>query len=400
MSKVAATRLSCACILFCILISISASAQTFTNLLSFRGANGANPYTALVQGSDGNLYGTTIDGGANSGGNVFAISLSGALTKLYSFCSKPNCVDGQYPVATLIAGSGGGFYGTTQSGGASNYGTIFKITRSGTLTTLHSFNGDDGAAPYGSLLLASDGNFYGTANVGGLYGSGTIFRMAPDGRLSTLYNFCAQAGCPDGQYPLGELIQATDGNIYGVTHAGGNAACFDGCGTIFKMTLSGTLTTLHMFDDSDGEYPYGGLVEAGDGMFYGTTGAGGPNTWGTVYSMTSSGTLTTLHGFDGSDGSNPYSVMLGSDGNLYGTTSTGDPRNNGTIFEVTPSGTFTTLHDFHGNDGKLVYSGLMQDTNGIFYGTTYFGGVDNDGTVFSLSVGLDGSVKDLPAPGK
>jgi uncharacterized repeat protein (TIGR03803 family) len=399
--KLSGWQRACAVFMLGVAMPIALPARTFTTLHSFSGTDGANSYTGLVQGTDGSFYGTTIDGGANAGGNIFKISPSGKLTSLYSFCSQSNCTDGQYPVTMLVQGPDGNFYGTTQSGGTNGgFGTVFKITPRGALTTLHSFNGTgDGAAPYGSLALAINGNFYGTANVGGTYGAGNVFKITPSGKLTTLYSFCSQSGCPDGQYPVGPLIQATDGNVYGTTHAGGNNSCTDGCGTVFKITPSGKLTTLHRFDTTDGDYPYGGLVE-GAKMFYGTTGGGGADNWGTVFKMTSSGKLTTLHSFNGTDGSNAYALSLATNGDFYGTTSTGGVDVDGTIFKITPGGTLTILHTFDGKDGKNLYGGLVQGTNGMFYGTTYFGGANNDGTVFSLAVGLGPFVETRPTSGK
>jgi uncharacterized repeat protein (TIGR03803 family) len=398
----------CAVFVFAIASGIALPAQTFTTLYSLRGADGANPYTGLVQGIDGNFYGTTIDGGSFGGGNVFKITPGGKLKSLYDFCSQSNCADGQYPVTVLAQGTDGNFYGTTQSGGTLGLGTIFKISPAGVLTTLHSFSGADGIAPYGSLVLATNGLFYGTTNVGGSNcvnggGCGTVFQISPAGVLTTLYSFCAQSGCADGQYPVGPLIQGSDGNIYGTTHAGGSyAACnVDGCGTVFKMTLSGTLTTLHTFAVTDGEYPYGGVISGPNGVYYGTAAAGGTGLSGTVFEMTSKGAFSTLHNFDGTDGADPYAILLGSDGNLYGTTEAGGANGEqGTVFELTPGGTLTTLHSFDGFDGKNIYSGLVQGTNGILYGTTYFGGTYNDGTVFSLSMGLSPFVETLPSAGR
>ncbi|MGC2248290.1 MAG: choice-of-anchor tandem repeat GloVer-containing protein [Terriglobales bacterium] len=385
-------------------LSGASSAQVFRLRHAFNGTDGANPYAGLVQGTDGNLYGTTIDGGVNGGGNVFKMTPGGKLTSLYDFCSQPNCADGQYPVTTLIEGADGNFYGTAQSGGTDNYGTVFKITPTGTLTTLHSFNGRDGAAPYGSLMLANNGDFYGSADVGGAYGAGTIFTITPAGVLTTLYNFCSQGGCTDGQYPAGQLIQGSDGNLYGVTHAGGSYAnCnVDGCGTIFKMTLSGKLKTLHTFDAANGEYPYGGLIDDGQGLFYGTTASGGAGNDGIIFTITLGGDFSTLYSFTGPDGAEPYGMLLGSDGNFYGTTlyGYGDgayPR--GSVFEITPGGTLTNLHTFDGRHGKNPYSGLVQHTNGTFYGTTYFGGRYGNGIVFTVSTGLAPFVETQPASG-
>jgi uncharacterized repeat protein (TIGR03803 family) len=392
------------CVIFCavtVTMTATASAQ-FHDLHSFVGTDGANPYGGLVQGTDGYFYGTTIDGGAKGGGNVFKISPTGTVTSLYTFCSRFECADGQYPVTTLVQGPDGNFYGTTQSGGTrGGWGTVFKITPAGKLTTLHSFDGfTDGAGPYGSLVLATNGRFYGSVTQGGPQGVGSIFEIAQGGRFSTLYSFCVEAGCPDGSNPVGQLIQATDGNIYGTTHTGGSNVCSEGCGTIYKMTLDGALTTLHAFDNTDGEYPYGGVLQAADGTFYGTTPAGGVNGSGTVFNMTATGAVSVIHDFDGTDGSNAYALTLGSDGNFYGTTAYGGRRFAGTIFEITPAGAMTLLHTFNGKDGKNLFCGLVQGTDGKFYGTAYFGGPDADGTVFAVTTGLAPFVETEPTSGK
>lgn len=386
----------------CFFLTALASAQNFHELHKFAGADGANPYAGLVQGTDGNFYGTTIDGGLNSGGNVFKISPNGAFTSLYDFCSRRNCADGQYPVTTLLEGPDGNFYGTTQSGGTrGGWGTVFKITPTGTLTTLHSFNGViDGAGPYGALVLATNGRFYGSVTQGGASGFGTIFELTKEGHLTTLYNFCTQGDCPDGSHPVGQLIQASDGNIYGTTHTGGNNACSQGCGTIFQMTLTGALTTIHAFNNTDGEYPYGGVVEGSNGVFYGTTPAGGTNQDGTAFSTTASGTFSVLHNFDGTDCSNAYGLILGSDGNFYGTSVYGGKKLAGTIFQLTPAGAVSVLHTFNGKDGRNLFSQLAQGTDGRFYGTSYFGGPDTDGTVFIVATGLAPFVEVEPASGK
>jgi len=373
----------------CLVSSLPANAQTFKVVGSFHGWDGNNPYSALIQGTDGNLYGTTVDGGPNHGGNIFKITLAGTLTRLYNFCSLAQCADGEYPVMALVEGPDGNFYGTTQSGGTNGgWGTVFKITPAGKLTTLHSFGGPDGAGPYSPLLIASDGNFYGTTNGGGASNAGIVYRLTSSGALTTLYNFCSQSGCEDGQYPVGAIIQASDGNIYGTTHAGGNyASCnVDGCGTVFKITLRGNLTTLHAFATIDGEYPYGGVIEGPGNVFYGTTGAGGASGDGTVFSMTAAGTISTLHSFDGTDGATPYAILLGSDGKLYGTTEALGRNFGGTIFKMTTDGTFSTVHNFDGTNGKNSYCGLVEVAKHLFYGTTYFGGVKSDGIIFSISV--------------
>jgi len=253
-------------------------------------ADGSGPNGGLIQASDGNLYGVTAAGGANSAGTVFRITLDGSLTTLYSFCSQANCADGSSPEAGIVQDSDGNFYGTTLENGADGGGTIYRITPSGTLTTLHSFcsqaNCADGASPFAGLIQANDGNFYGTTYGGGANRNGTVFRITPGGTLTTLYSFCSQANCADGAGPRGGLIQATDGNLYGTTTYGGNV----NYGTVFKITLDGTLTTLYSFcsehDCRDGEYPLASLVQETNGDLYGTTeGSSETAPYGTIFSL-------------------------------------------------------------------------------------------------------------------
>jgi uncharacterized repeat protein (TIGR03803 family) len=205
--------------------TITSPAQTFIPLVSFDKSNGANPLGNLTQGFDGSYYGTTNKGGANNSGTVFQLTPSGTLKTLYSFCAQPNCTDGGAPQAGLVLARNGNFYGTTQVGGANFEGTVFKITPSGTLTTLYSFcaqpNCSDGSNPYAPLVQASNGNFYGATAVGGANSEGTIFKITPSGTLTTLYSFCAQPNCMDGATPYAGLIQAIDGNFYGTTQQGG-----------------------------------------------------------------------------------------------------------------------------------------------------------------------------------
>ncbi len=414
-------------VLFCaataeLFTSIVSPAQTFNTLLSFNGSDGELPTRApLVQGLDGNLYGTTYGGGAHGNGTVFKVTPAGTLTTLYSFCAQTNCTDGASPEAGLVLATNGYFYGTTFSGGSSDCafgstcGTIFTITPRGTLTTLHSFDETDGANP-GGLVQAADGNFYGITFGGGgsikcTGGCGTFFQITAAGTLKTLYSFCSQTNCTDGSFPTG-LVQGSDGNFYGTTESGGSStSCTFGssCGTVFKITPSGTLTTLHSFDFTDGDDPEAGLVQGTDGNFYGTTISGGANLDGTVFKMTRSGTLATLHSFSGTDGDSPNAMLMqGTDGSFYGTTSSGGSNCSngcGTVFKITPTGALTMLHSFDGADGGNDPAGLVQDANGRFYGATSSGGSSGNcrggcGTIFSLSVGLHPFVETLPTSSK
>ena len=407
MKKPSLLRTVCIVFVFCAATAIASPAQIFTTLYSFCSqtncADGAGVDAAPVQAADGNFYGTTCCGGAYGPGTIFKITPSGTLTTLYNFCSQKNCADGSYPYAGLLQATDGNFYGTTYRGGANDYGAVFRVTPSGTLTTLYSFcsqsNCADGTLPGAGLVQASDGNFYGTTS-GAPVTQGTVFKITPSGTLTTLYSFCSQPNCSDGADPQAGLVQATDGNFYGTTVDGGTSGnCgFDGCGTVFKITPRGTLTTLHSFDGGDGYWPFAGLVQATDGNFYGTTYGGGHNSWGTVFKFTPSGTLTTLYGFClyCADGFEPVAGLVqATDDDFYGTTSVGGAagRGNcpepygkgcGTVFKITPSGTLTRLHSFEGADGWGPSAGLVQATDGNFYGTTSAGGAHNEGTVFRL----------------
>jgi uncharacterized repeat protein (TIGR03803 family) len=378
-----------AALLFCALIPTVASAQTLTTLVNFSGSNGASPlFAKLVQGKDGNFYGTTSTAGAHGQGTVFRITPQGVLTTLYSFCAKSGCTDGAAPYAGLILAKDGNFYGTTEAGGSRSSGTVFKTTPQGKLTTLHTFTFNDGAYPYAALVQAGNGSFYGTTESGGANLLGTVFKMTPQGVLTTLHSF----NSTDGASPESPLIQATDGRLYGTTYNGGQ----QGYGTIFRMTPAGTLTTLHIFsDETEGRAITSGLVQSRNGIFYGSTTLGGPNGYGAVFSMTPSGSVTVLHSFAATDGATPNALVQGSDGNFYGTTIAGGAGSNGTIFEVTPQGAFSTLHTFTGSDGGDSFAGLVQGSDGRFYGTTRVGGAQGDGTVFALDLGL-GPLADAP----
>ncbi len=263
MARLSPWKMVGALFMLCTVMAIASPAQTFNTLAIFNGSNGSLPSGSLAQGVDGHLYGTTYEGGTGTfndfgDGTIFEVAPGGKLTPRYNFCSGENCVDGGEPLAGII--------------------------------------------------LATDGNFYGTASDGGAYGGGTVFQITRGGNLTTLYSFCAQTNCTDGSDPSAALVQATDGNFYGTTFSGGlNALCGEppsGCGTAFKITAEGKLTTLHNFGSSgsDGAYPLGTLIQATDGNFYGTTSAGGTYGGGTVFKLTAEGELSTIYDFCTQDG--------------------------------------------------------------------------------------------------
>lgn len=359
-------------------------ANGLSTIYSFNGDDGAGPQGALVQGSDGNFYGTTVSGGTYGDGTVFRISPDGTLTTLHSF----NGDDGEVPRAGLAQGNDGNFYGTTYYGGTGGQlGTVFRITPDGTLTTLHSFSGS--ATPAAALVQGRDGNFYSTTSYGGIYDKGSVFRITPDGTLTTLHSFNGS----DGEAPYAALVQGDDGNFYGTTTNGGNLDCQgNGCGTVFSITPDGAFSTLHSFNGSDGFAPRGALVQGNDGNFYGTTLYGGSSGFiclgygcGTVFRIAPDGTLNSLYSFSGSDGRFPNSLIQTSDGNFYGTTSDNPYTYYGTtLFRIAPDGTLTTLHSFSISDGYNPGGALVLGSDGNFYGTTGEGGEYGYGTVFKL----------------
>jgi uncharacterized repeat protein (TIGR03803 family) len=387
-----------------------------------------------MRGSDGNFYGTTgsifapsfSGGGAYKRGTLFKVTPAGVETVLYSFGAS-GAADGTNPISTLIQDADGNFYGTTDSGGAYNQGTVFKISPAGVETWVYSFSGNgpavgapgqDGSTPYAGLIQGSDGNFYGTTNVGGAYGYGTVFKITPAGVETVLYSFTAGNLCVnyvcrrDGGQPWAPLVKGNDGNFYGTTFSPS---------TVFKITPAGDETVLYSFTGSllggaasaDGAGPAAGLTLGTDGNFYGTTFAGGAYASGTVFKISPAGAESILHAFSGGyvtygigvhgtsggvqgswDAATPsYGALVqGSDGIFYGTTRSGGAYNSGAIFKITASGLETVLYSFTGNggiagsaDGAYPEGGLIQVSDGTFYGTTVNGGATNEGTVFSFS---------------
>ncbi|HLV78989.1 MAG TPA: choice-of-anchor tandem repeat GloVer-containing protein [Chthonomonadaceae bacterium] len=362
-----------------------APAQSVTVLYSFSGSDGAYPYTPLVEASDGNFYGTTYYGG-NNGGTVYQVTPSGALTTLYAFAgtSDPN---GSQPMAGLIQGTDGALYGSTEIGGAYGHGVVFKITTGGALTVLHAFTGSDGMNPLGSLIQASDGNFYGTTYDSGAHNDGTVFKLAPDGTYTVLHAFAGYPG--DGAWPTAGLIQASDGNFYGVTYGGGA----NNAGTIFQITPAGSLMVLYSFNPVngvDGQHPGTNLFQASDGNLYGVTFEAGTYGHGTVFQASLSGAFATIHEFSGSpDGAGPYGPFVqGSNGNLIGVTSGGGASGVGQVYQISPGGAVTDLYDFPAaylSQPIGPRAGFIWGSDGSLYGTSYDGGSSGEGTVYKLA---------------
>lgn len=374
-------------------------AATLTTLVEFTDNGetnkGSYPYAGLIQASDGNFYGTTRSGGTNYSGTVFRMTPGGVLTTLVQFNSPS--AKGSWPDASLVQGSDGNFYGTTEYGGDGSCGTIFRMTSAGTLTTLVEFTGfsgnDLGAYPYAALIQARDGNLWGTTVSGGTYNHGTVFQMTPAGVLTTLVEFTRNGETEKGDQVLAGVVEASDGNFYGTTAAGG---AYD-TGTLFRMTAAGVVTTLveFIYDGVSGYYPLE-LMQASDGNIYGTTISGGTSDKGTIFRLTTNGVLTKLVNFTSNGASNkgrePRGRLLqASDGNLYGMTKYGGAEDFGTVFRLTTNGVLTTLVEFRpsvAHQGYAPQAGLVQGFDGCLYGTTRYGGANDYGTVFKLDAGL------------
>lgn len=355
-------RIAFLAVVFCLATAVASSGQSFTTVHSFIGdpSEGSAVYAPVIQATDGSLYGITMSGGSGS------------------------CTFG--------------------------CGTFYKVTPAGALTTLYSFTSFQ--VP-GTLIQGANGNFYGTSGIGGAFsawcseGCGSFFELTPGGSITTLYSFCVQMNCPDGGDP-NVLLQGADGNLYGTTYYGGvSHNCSEGCGTVFKLTPAGSLTTLHSFDGADGSGP-DVLIQASDGNFYGATVGGGAgntsglNGNGTVFKMTPGGALTTLYSFcaqsNCSDGGGPTRLILGTDGNLYGTVGSWGAHSGGAVFELTPDGVMTTLYSFcalkNCGDGKEPW-GLIQASDGNLYGTTRYGGGPSVGTIFEILGGTLTKIHDF-----
>ncbi len=349
----------------------------------------AQPYTTLVRGSDGALYGTSGQGGSFSGGTVFKVNSDGSgYAVLHSFSDTDGWLPGE-----LVQGSDGALYGACQFGGGFYQGTVFKLNPDGSgFTVLRTFAGGtgDGAQPAGALIEGKDGALYGTTSRGGAYLSGTVFRLNRDGTGFALVHSFAVT---DGEQPMGRLLQPADGLLYGITPYGGPLPW----GTVFRVNPDGTdFTLLHNFSGgADGLSPNAGLEQGSDGALYGTTSEGGAAVGGTVFKMDLTGSpFVVLHSFSGypDDGDLPVaSLIQGSSGILYGTTSGGGANNFGTVFQLNPDGTgYALLHNFRSEtDGAYPDSGLLLESDGALYGTTRWSPIGGAGAIFKLAPSAD-----------
>jgi uncharacterized repeat protein (TIGR03803 family) len=336
------------------------------------------PPGVIAQGRDGNMYSTAHDGGLDELGGIFKISSTGSYSVFWTF----NNVFSTPSSSGITVGTDGNFYGS-QSGviPGGPYGAILQINAAGTSETyMHGFDLTHGADPAGPPIEGVDGNFYGTTYSGG-NGVGTVYKITPSLVFTMLYNFDGT----HGDSPNGPLVQGVDGNFYGTTSGGGA----HGHGEVFKVTPQGVLSVLHSFNGTDGDNPTAGLMLAKDGNFYGTTGDGGANGYGEVFRISSKGVFKLLYSFAGSsDGSGGFpagGLVQASDGNFYGTTTPygGNPAQ---IYRLTPAGTHTNVGAFEVSDTPEIT--LLQHTSGPLYGDTFGGGADGDGQFYGVNLGL------------
>jgi uncharacterized repeat protein (TIGR03803 family) len=370
----------------CATSCLPVSAQVFTKLVDFSPGDDPEPYEMqLVQDRSGNLWGTS----AAYFGTVFRMTTAGELTTIYGFGAYDLTVYGG------LLGTDGNFYGITQSGGANALGNFYKVAPDGTYTNLHDFDFISGQYPIGQVIQGPDGYFYGTTLSGGNsgncahYGCGVVYKISAAGDYKVIYNFDGI----HGEEPFGGVMFASNGNFYGTTLSGIGPANY---GTVFSLSSTGKISVIHTFTfGMGGATPWAAPVEGPDGNFYGTTAAGGIDEAGIVYKITPTGVFTNLHTFDfRGDGGNPLSgLTLGTDGNFYGTSwANGNAPDCappcGTIYKITSGGVFSLLHTFVGSDGSGLQVPVTQHTDGKFYGTASFGGTNGEGTAYSLDMGL------------
>jgi uncharacterized repeat protein (TIGR03803 family) len=350
-----------------------------TMLVEFTGNGavnkGSGPFAALTLGSDGLFHGSTRYGGEHGHGTIFTMTAGGALTTLVNFTGASGVARGSSPAAPLVEGADGNFYGTTGYGGVYDaalgleLGTVFQVTPSGIVTTLmDTLRNAAGEAP--GLVRGADDNFYGVTSNDGQFFRGTVFRITPDGVLTTMASFPRGENGKGGN-PYAGMILASDGNFYGTAWEGmvGN-----NYGAVYRMTPAGEITYISTFyQASKGSWPAGGLRHGPNGHFFGLARFGGINEFGTAYEFTPGGDITLLSEFDPDTvygGGNPDGRLLWAlDGNFYGITTSGK----GSIFRLTPAGVRTTRYAFDDGQSEIPTSGLYQTPDGSIFGTAAIG---------------------------
>jgi uncharacterized repeat protein (TIGR03803 family) len=368
---------------FAVFFCLPLQAQTLQVIYNFAGAaDGGDPYAGLTRDAGGNLYSTGGYGGTYFAGVVYKVDPKGNETVLYNFTGG---TDGAYPESPVALDKQGNIYGTTTQGGSTNSGVVFKVDTAGNETVLHNFGGvGDGIIPAGGPTLDNAGSLYGVTGQGGSYNDGVIYKVDAQGNETVLHSFTGATN--DGKYPTyTTVVIGPDGNLYGVTQEGGSADA----GILYRLNKSGKLTILHNFmgGTTDGCNAMGvPLLDKADN-FYGVTSSCGSGQYGTVWKVSKIGKETVLHNFSGgtADGQYPLSgVVMDTNGNLYGTTETGGSAGYGTAYRVSQTGKFTLIHSFSGPDGKYIYGSLLL-SNGALYGTAQNGGSIGYGTVWKIT---------------
>lgn len=365
----------------------------FSLLKSFTGADdGANPEARLLQASDGLLYGTTSGGGLKDSGTVFRLAADGSVFQTLASFAGTN---GANPEGALLEASDGQLYGTTSAGGNTNVGTFFRLNKDGSAftvlkhlvtipTTYGTLSQTNGTAPYGGLIEATNGSLFALTSAGGTNTTGTLLSLNKDGTgYRVVYQFGAYA-TTNARTPAGELLQASDGRLYGTTLDGGASAN----GTVFRIDQSGSNYTV-LARLSGIRYPAAGLLEASDGALYGTTQFGGDFGAGAIFKLQKDGSgFTVLHSFApaGGDGQSAYAtVARGNDGLLYGSTRLGGAQGAGAVFAVRFDGrAYRLLASLAAPEGFSPLAALVQGTNGNLFGSTQFGAQAGNGAIFAL----------------
>lgn len=334
-------------------------------------SGGARP-RAVMKASDGNLYGVSYAGGRRDFGTIYRVKPGGAVLNVYSFHAD----DGYGPEGKLVQASDGYLYGVTSSGGTGGSyprGTVFRFdlaTR--VLTTLHTFFGEDGSDPRAGMIQASDGQLYGVTSSGGQFGNGTVFRVGLDGSFQTLYHFGATPR--DGGRPLGALMQKRDGLLCGTTYWGGPR----NAGTVYCLSLDGQMVMQRSFPGEGGSASP--LIEDDDGSLLGTANYGGSQGQGSVFKLRPDGHMKVMDLWARPDGG----LTKASDGNYYGTVFWGGQYDKGWVFRITPSGTLREVHSFNDTDGANPYGELLE-VDGRLLGVSEGGGETDGGVLFSIA---------------
>src|ERR1039458_557267 len=399
MERTSLLSFACALALIAIAPAQAPASEIVLHNFGYPAPKGAGPWAGVIRDSAGNLYGTTQNGGVSNKGVVYKVDTTGRQTVLYSFTGG---ADGSGPQAGVIGDSAGNLYGTTEIGGAVGWGVVFKLDKSGHETVLYSFTGGaDGGEPAAGVIRDSAGNLYGTATYSSA-GTGVVYKLDSTGHETVLFTFTGTLSGGDGNVPWAGVIRDSAGNLYGTTLLSGTA----GQGVVYKLDTTGHETVLYSFTGgADGGNPSAGVIRDSAGNLYGTTQRGGTANAGVVYKVDSTGHETVLYTFTGgADGGDPWSgVIRGSAGNLYGTTQVGGTAGAGVVYKLDTTGHETVLYSFTGGftggpGGGYPSAGVIGHWAGNLYGTTYQGDTAGKGTVYKLdSAGHETVLCSFPA---